>query len=370
MTKRVNFDDSGDSTDLQALFDSIAGSPPEAEKPKLEVVEPKASAGGDSDELQSLFDAVADEFETDEPPADVAVAEVEPEPEPAAEPIPEPAPAAAAPAPASAAAVSATVSDTGGDSDELQSLFDAVVQESEPQMEIEADEPVAAATPVDALMDEALAASALTPDHSCDVVYQKIGQMTRRVHDALSELGYDQALQDAAEVMPDARQRLSYIAQMTEQAASKVLNATDIAKPMQDRIENGAIDLKAQWDKVFNNELSADEFKSLAEKTRDFLGATIEDSRGTNSQLTEIMMAQDFQDLTGQVIKRVVEMAQMVEGQLLGVLIETAPEDKKPAKRITGDEGLMNGPVVQSEGRDDVVTSQEQVDDLLESLGF
>ena len=82
------------------------------------------------------------------------------------------------------------------------------------------------------------------------------------------------------------------------------------------------------------------------------------------------MMAQDFQDLTGQVIKRVVEMAQMVEGQLLGVLIETAPEDKKPAKKVTGDEGLMNGPVVQSEGRDDVVTSQEQVDDLLESLGF
>ena len=75
-----------------------------------------------------------------------------------------------------------------------------------------------------------------------------------------------------------------------------------------------------------------------------------------------------FQDLTGQVIKRVVEMAQMIESQLLSVLIESAPEDKRPAR--TADNGLMNGPVVSSEGRDDVVTSQEQVDDLLESLGF
>ncbi|QID18267.1 protein phosphatase CheZ [Nitrogeniibacter mangrovi] len=298
MTKRTKFDETGDSDDLQALFDSIAGTP--AEKPKLEVVDAKPTAGGDSDELQSLFDSVASEFETagavaEAPADDVAVTE---------------------PALASASA------------------------------------------PIPDAMAE----------HSCDVVYQKIGQMTRKVHNALSELGFDQALQDAAEVMPDARQRLTYIAQMTEQAASRVLNATDIAKPMQDRIENGAADLKAQWDKLFANQLSQDEFKSLAERTRTFLGAAVDDSRATNAQLTEIMMAQDFQDLTGQVIKRVVDMAQMVESQLLNVLIETAPQDKKPQRK--GDEGLMNGPVVTSEGRDDVVTSQEQVDDLLESLGF
>jgi len=296
MTKRMKFDETGDSDDLQALFDSIAGTP--AEKPKLEVVEAKASDGSDSDDLQDLFDAVASEFEADH--ADEVVS-----------------------APAANLAA------------ETASAVEAMTAEAE---------------------------------HSCDAVYQKIGQMTRRVHNALSELGYDQALQDAAEVMPDARQRLNYIAQMTEQAASKVLNATDIAKPMQDRIEHGASDLKTQWDKLFANQLSPDEFKALAENTRNFLGAAVEDSRATNAQLTEIMMAQDFQDLTGQVIKRVVEMAQMVESQLLGVLIETAPEDKKPVR--SKDEGLMNGPVVSSEGRDDVVTSQEQVDDLLESLGF
>jgi chemotaxis protein CheZ len=292
----MKFDETGDSDDLQALFDSISGA--SAEKPKLEVVDakPAASAGNDTDELQDLFDAVASEFEAEHP--------------------------------------------LGGADEAFASVDDT-------------------AAVVEAMSSEA--------EHSCDLVYQKIGQMTRKVHNALSELGYDQALQDAAEVMPDARQRLNYIAQMTEQAASKVLNATDIAKPMQDRIEAGASGLKAQWDKLFANQLSPDEFKALAEQTRAFLGAAVNDSRATNAQLTEIMMAQDFQDLTGQVIKRVVEMAQMVESQLLAVLIETAPEGKKPVRK---DEGLMNGPVVSSAGRDDVVTSQEQVDDLLESLGF
>ncbi|MBT0963564.1 protein phosphatase CheZ [Denitromonas iodatirespirans] len=296
MAKRMKFDESGDSDDLQALFDSIASVP---EKPRLEIIaQAVPDDGSDSDDLQALFDAVADEFA--EAPGSAAVAEAAP---------------VAAPAPGNEVPLSGVPGD----------------------------------------------------DHSCDVVYQRLGQMTRKVHDSLRELGYDQQLQAAAEAMPDARQRLNYIAQMTEQAASRVLNATDIAKPLQDRVENGAQSLKQQWDKLFANELSADEFKALASQTRDFLGKTVDDSRATNAQLTEIMMAQDFQDLTGQVIKKVVAMAQQLEAQLLEVLIETAPKDKKPARK---DEGLMNGPVISADGRDDVVSSQEQVDDLLESLGF
>ena len=97
-----------------------------------------------------------------------------------------------------------------------------------------------------------------------------------------------------------------------------------------------------------------------------FIGQVREGSKATNDQLMEIMMAQDFQDLTGQVIKKVVEMAQTLEQQMLAVLIESMPAERKKERN----EGLMNGPVIKSEGRDDVVTSQEQVDDLLESLGF
>lgn len=287
MVKRMKFDETGDSDDLQALFDSIASAPP---KPRLEVVEAAGRAGdGDSDDLQALFDSVASEF--DDHPA------------PAAEP-----------------------SVQGG--------------------------------------DEAL------PEHSCDAVYTRIGQMTRQVHDTLRALGYDQALQEAAEAVPDARQRLMYIAQMTEQAASRVLNAADIAQPIQEQLRQGAESLQARWDRLYANEISVDDFKALAAQTRSFLGTVAEGSRATNSQLLEIVMAQDFQDLTGQVIKKVVAMAQQLETELIQALIEAMPVDKRVEKRVDKHAGLMNGPVICAEDRDDVVTGQEQVDDLLESLGF
>lgn len=284
MAKRLKFDESGDSDDLQALFDSISGSPVAASaQPRLEVVATSAAsasvAGGDDADLQALFDSVAEEYTAEH--------------------------------------------DHGSDADEVR-------------------------------------------PHSCDNVFNRIGVMTRQLHDTLRELGYDRSLQEAAHAIPDARQRLAYIAEMTEQAASKVLNATDIAKPIQDKVQADAETLRSRWDRLYANQLSADEFRVLAGETRDFLGSVVSGSRETNAQLMEIMMAQDFQDLTGQVIKKVVDLAQGLEQQLLQVLIEAMPADRK----VEAPEGLMNGPVISAVGRDDVVSNQEQVDDLLESLGF
>jgi len=277
----------------------------------------KLDEAGDSDDLQALFDSIANSPQ-------------------------QPAPKVA-PAPKAAS----------GDDDELQSLFDSVAAE------FDAGE---AAAPAPA----AKAGGDGQSEHSCDAVFTRIGQMTRQVHDTLRELGSEDGLQDAVQAIPDVRQRLSYIAQMTEQAASRVLNATDIAQPIQNKLHADARGLQVKWDKLFANQLSVDEFKVLSHETRGFLGDVTQASRATNEQLMEIMMAQDFQDLTGQVIKKVVELAQKLETELLQVLLEVTPPEKRGDKHS----GLMNGPVVSSEGRDDVVTTQEQVDDLLGSLGF
>ena len=197
-------------------------------------------------------------------------------------------------------------------------------------------------------------------------VFNRLGLMTRELHNSLHELGYDKVLGEAAKSMPDARQRLAYISQMTEQAASKVLNATDIAKPIQDALQNQSEMLGKRWEKVFANQTSVDEFKALAADTHAFLRRVPIEARATNAQLTEIMMAQDFQDLTGQVIKKVIDIAQHMEAQLLKLLLEVMPEEL----RAETAPGLLNGPVINALGRTDVVTNQAQVDDLLESLGF
>jgi chemotaxis protein CheZ len=236
-----------------------------------------------------------------------------------------------------------------GDSEDLEALFDSIVM-ANAQGEALAE------------TDDARASGDLPPDS----MFAQIGHLTRKLHDTLRQLGYDKALEKAVEAMPDTRDRLSYIAVMTEQAAERALTATEIAQPLQEKLENGAMALGTKWQQLLDNRLSIDEFKQLVAQTRDYLNEVPQHTKATNAQLLEIMMAQDFQDLTGQVIKRVIDMAQQMERDMLQLLLAATPAEKKNEV----DASLLNGPVINPTGRTDIVTDQAQVDDLLESLGF
>jgi chemotaxis protein CheZ len=327
--KRTKADETGDSDDLQALFDNIAAGKDLARPASVPVAVQAVVQPAIQPVAQTVVQTVTQ-------PVVQTVAQ------PAAQPV--------TPAPARPAAASAGVVD---DNDELQALFDAESDKFTVQNE------AADAANISGAEEGGESGSDVA-------VFHRIGKMTRKLHDALIELGLGGALKEVADTIPDARQRLAYVAQMTEQAASRVLNATDVARPLADKLESSAEALRARWDKTFANQVTVEEFKALAGETRAFLGETADGSRAINVQLLEIMMAQDFQDLTGQVIKKVVEMAQLLETQLLEMLIEVAPENIRTEKAGS----LLNGPVVNAQGRDDIVTSQGQVDDLLESLGF
>ncbi|HSH98596.1 MAG: protein phosphatase CheZ [Methylophilaceae bacterium] len=202
-----------------------------------------------------------------------------------------------------------------------------------------------------------------------DEVLNRIGHLTRSLHDSLRELGFDKLLETAANDIPDARDRLKYVARMTQQAAERVLNATDIANPLQDQILNGATSLQAQWAAIKGTPSLKSNYDKVVDETLVYLAQTIEGSSTTKAQLMDIMMAQDFQDLTGQVIKKVTEIAQSIEQQLVQVLIDFTPGAPTIAKEA--DNGLMNGPQIAPEAAPEhVVANQEQVDDLLDSLGF
>ena len=260
-----------------------------------------------------------------------------------------------------------------GDSNELEALFDSIVQannsgspaapasEPAPAVEVEATAPAAASGEPqgDWQMMEGLSEPAST-------MFSKIGQLTRTLHDTLRDLGYDKSLEEAASAIPDARERLNYISTLTEQAAERALNAVDAAMPLQDKLQASSAALAERWQKLYDKQLSVEEFKQLAAETREYFTTVQTTSKDTSSQLLEIMMAQDFQDLTGQVIKKIVSLAQNLENGLMNALIEVVPE----ARRTQEVDSLMNGPVINAEGRSDVVVNQQQVDDLLDSLGF
>ncbi|WP_348696623.1 protein phosphatase CheZ [Duganella fentianensis] len=195
----------------------------------------------------------------------------------------------------------------------------------------------------------------------------RIGHMTRTLHDSLRGLGLDKLIEKAASDIPDARDRLDYVARLSEDAAQKVLNATDAASPLQDQIGGHARTLKAEWHGLLAAGEQADNaaWRALAQQTIAALDQAAAGTSQTKAHLMDIMMAQDFQDLTGQVIKKVTAIAQNLEQQLVQMLVDFAPDQMK--KEL--DNGLLNGPQIDPT-RENVVADQGQVDDLLDSLGF
>jgi chemotaxis protein CheZ len=203
---------------------------------------------------------------------------------------------------------------------------------------------------------------------SQDEVLSRIGHLTRALHENLRGLGLDKLIERAASDIPDARDRLDYVARLSEQAAQKVLNATDEAGPLQDRIDTSAGELSCAWQKLLDGDTEGGEgdWRALAASTIEQLAQARADAAATRAHLMNIMMAQDFQDLTGQVIGRVTSIAQNLEKQLVEVLVDYAPAEIKREL----DNGLLNGPQINPEGNAEVVADQGQVDDLLDSLGF
>jgi chemotaxis protein CheZ len=190
-------------------------------------------------------------------------------------------------------------------------------------------------------------------------VFQQLGTITRLLHDTMQQLGVMPKLQIATDGLPDARSRLSYIATKTAAAAEKVLNSVDQAKAEHNAITDSTRAIAAQ--------IVADPVKAVASgAVMNFVNEVESSTKRIDDHLTDIMMAQDFHDLTGQVVAKVVTLANDLEDSLVKLLIQVVPE----GVREQVDPNVLNGPVVNPEGRADVVSSQGEVDDLLASLGF
>jgi len=196
-------------------------------------------------------------------------------------------------------------------------------------------------------------------------VHHQLGALTRQLHDSLQGLGLTEKVKDWAGELPDAKSRLSYIARLTGQAAEKVLNQVDQAKAQHDFI--------ASETRRIGELIVKDPVAAVAKgHVMNFINDVEQASKQVDQHLTEIMMAQDFHDLTGQVIAKVVNLAATIEEQLVQLLIQTAPADaavKAPAP-LEPYVPALAGPVVDGAGNPEVVTNQSEVDDLLASLGF
>ena len=210
----------------------------------------------------------------------------------------------------------------------------------------------------------------LTSASGRDDLFIEVGRLTRELHDAINGFLLDSRISNMTEVeIPDAKERLNYVITMTQQSADRTLTAVEKSLPLVEEMEKRAAELGEDWNKLRMRMLSKDEFKGLSDALAEFLEQTRNNAVDLHRSLSEVLMAQDFQDLTGQIIRKVITLVHDVEEKLVKLVRITGSklEEEKTVKE--GRENLA-GPAIPGLDQGDQMQSQDEVDDLLSSLGF
>lgn len=203
------------------------------------------------------------------------------------------------------------------------------------------------------------------------ILFQEVGRLTRELHDSINSFLADAQFQDMAEnQFRDAAERLHFVIETTEKAANTTMDAVEESLPLADKIRDDAERLAAQWDKFNSRQLTVEDFRSLSAELSEFLHGLQGDSRDLSGKLSDVLMAQGFQDITGQVIKKVINLVQDVENKLIE-LIRLSGGSRQNVEKVKEERIAKEmGPLVAGVEHAESVTCQDDVDELLSSLGF
>ena len=201
-------------------------------------------------------------------------------------------------------------------------------------------------------------------------LFQEVGKLTRQLHDTMSGFSVDSKIASMTENdIPDAKERLQYVMTMTEQAANQTLNVVEDVLPVSEQLNQQSQQLSEKWGRILDKEMPFEEFQSMSAEITDYFQKSGSSLQQVQDGLNEILMAQGFQDITGQIIKRVIDLVQDLEISMVELVrISGGKGNGSP----TINEPNLPGPVVPGidDKKGDVAASQDDVDDLLSSLGF
>jgi len=214
-------------------------------------------------------------------------------------------------------------------------------------------------------------------------LYHEVGKLTRELHNAIANFQLDPKAPHAQEVsqITDATERLNYVVTLTEKAANRTMDLVEKSAPLVSEMGDEAQSLGAEWGRFMRRELGAEAFRGLAKRIEQFLQRSERDNRSVSTDLNDIMLAQDFQDLTGQVIKRVTQLVTDVESNLLKLMLMASQVDRFAGiehdhEQLRAEQEKLKeslhgeGPQIHADTREDIASSQDDVDDLLSNLGF
>jgi chemotaxis protein CheZ len=203
-------------------------------------------------------------------------------------------------------------------------------------------------------------------------LFHEVGKLTRELHDALNNFNVDSRLVDLTQNdMPDTRDRLNFVIETTEEAAHKTLTYIEETLPLATQLKQTADDIEQSWHRFRMREMNADEFRALSKEIEAYLPSVKSNTEQIHKNLSDMTLAQGFQDITGQVIRQVITLVEEVEGNLVR-LVKIAGADQKEVKKddVVVDPIKAEGPQINAKDKENVVNDQDEVDDLLSSLGF
>lgn len=201
-------------------------------------------------------------------------------------------------------------------------------------------------------------------------LFQELGKLTRELHSTLNNFQLDSRISGLTEKdIPDAKERLNYVIVLTQQAADRTLTAIENLQPLTDALASRSHALQMEWDRFRRRDMQVDEFRKLSGELESYFQWIGENVPAIQGNISDIMMAQDFQDITGQIIKRVINLVQEVESGLVSLIRITGSQLVKPVEIGSERDITAQGPAVPGVDKG-VVKGQDDVDDLLSSLGF
>ncbi len=221
-------------------------------------------------------------------------------------------------------------------------------------------------------------------------IFQSVGELTRALHESIKNFnipGDQQLLSNQSEgennsELNDASNGLEYVLTLTKNAADKTMDMVEECAPISSELGQEASSLKQEWLRLRNREMTPDEFRALYTRLDIYFETLDVGTNKLNENMQNIILEQGFQDLTGQVLKKVINLVTEVEGNLVSLMriagqvedVVGIDVDKYTNKDSDGEtKGLDTkgeGPQYNAEKRTDIVNNQDDVDDLLSSLGF
>lgn len=202
-------------------------------------------------------------------------------------------------------------------------------------------------------------------------LFGELRKLTGDLQAALERFSVDSRLVDLAEKeVPDARYRLDHVLKLTDEAAHKTMDLVEQSFPLAERTAKQADTIVDLWRRFRSRTIAIEEFRTMLKQMDIFLESARTDMDKVRGNLGEVLLAQGYQDITGQIIRGVMTLVGELEVALVDLvrLSRTgAPltEVKVKESRSTG-----FGPVIPGVDNGPAVSGQQDVDALLSGLGM